>query len=158
MTLEMVRAGAAPGLYPRHVLDGCETALVLFAAAFHGQQDAVWMADAGLKATCVDVDAARLNEMAVAYPDGWEYVVGDAFEYAMLTERRWDVVSVDCPTNLFGRCAEMLPVWCLLAGRAVVLGTGVGTEVDPPGGWRITGTVPRSQFQGGVYWTVIEPC
>lgn len=158
VTLERVRANANPDLYPRRVLEGRNSALVLFAAGFHGAQDAIWINDAGMTATCVDVNHKMLGEMVLAYPMTWEYVHGDAFEYAELTERQWDVVTIDCPTSLFDRCSEELPLWCALARRAVVLGTGIGTEVDPPAGWKVTEVVPRSRFQGGVYWTVIEPC
>jgi hypothetical protein len=160
VTLDQVRAGAAERLYPRDRLEGCATALVLFAAAFHGQQDAVWMAEAGLTATCVDVDAEKLGEMEQAYPDGWEYAYGDAFSFAAASARRrsWDVVSLDCPSSLFDRCAELLPLWCHLARRAVILGTGTGTVVEPPAGWRFTERLRRSTFLGGVYWTVVEPC
>lgn len=158
VTLERVRASASPRLFPRYVLNGCHDALVLFAAGFHGAQDAVWIAEAGMQATCVDVNHKMLGEMVLAYPEGWEYVHGDAFVYAENTERRWDVVTVDCPTSLFDRCASRVELWTTLAQRAVVLGTGIGTEVDPPAGWRVTEVLPRSLFQGGVYWTVLEPC
>lgn len=156
VTLEAVRASASPDLYPRHLLPGCESALVLFAAAWHGKQDAVWMAEAGLAATCVDVDAAKLDEMAGAYPDGWEYVVSDVFEYVLRTERKWDVVSIDCPTNLFERCAELLPLWCRVARKAVVLGCGAGTMVVVPEGWSTGARLHRSNFNGGVCWAVLE--
>jgi hypothetical protein len=156
--LEQVREGAEPAIYPQAVLEGCETALVLFAAAFHGQQDAVWFAEAGLAATCVDVDAEKLGEMEQVYPQDWEYVYGDAFAYATAADRVWDVVSLDPPSDLFARCAELLPLWCLLANRAVILGTGKDTLVVPPPGWQITNRLWRSWFQGGTYWTVVKPC
>jgi hypothetical protein len=159
VTLEQVRAGASERLYPRHVLGG-RTALVLFAAAFHGQQDAVWMAEAGLTATCVDVDAEKLGEMEQVYPSDWDYVYGDAFAFALATERQWDIVSLDPPSNLFDRCAELLPMWCRLADMGVILGHGKNTAVMPPDGWWISDQVKRSTFAGGCYWTVIrrEPC
>jgi hypothetical protein len=158
VSLDQVRAGAAPAIYPRHVLTDCETGLVLFAAAFHGQQDAVWMADAGITATCIDLDGGKLEEMRAVYPDGWQFVKADAFKYATNANRQWDVVSIDCPSNLFDRCAELLPFWCLLARRAVILGTGTGTVIEPPAGWRVSERLRRSNFQGGCFWTVVEPC
>ena len=158
VTLEQIRRGAGERLYPRHALAGCEDALVLFAAAFHGQQDAIWIAEAGMRATCVDLDGEKLNEMVLAYPEGWEYVTGDAFQYALMTERTWDVVSIDCPSNLFERCAELLPMWCLLARKAVVLGCGTDTDLAAPEGWQITDRVHRSRNYGGTYWAVIERC
>lgn len=158
VTLDTIRHGAAPDIYPRHLLVGCESALVLFAAAFHGQQDAVWMAEAGLRATCVDIDEERLGEMEAAYPSSWEFVPGDVFEFATAAECQWDVVSVDCPTNLFYRCAEFLPVWCLLARHSVILGCN-NRYLDVPVGWRETERRHRSNFLlGGVYWAVLERC
>jgi hypothetical protein len=158
VTLEQVRAGAAPAIYPRHVLNDCETGLVLFAAAFYGQQDAVWFAEAGLTTTCIDLDTQKLEEMQAAYPSDWEYVTRDAFLYATFTYGHWDVVSLDPPSNLFDKCATLLPLWCNLADRAVILGTGKNTIVEVPEGWQITERVRRSGFFGGVYWTVVEPC
>ncbi len=159
LTLDAVRAESAPERFPRHVLGGCESALVLFAAAFYGRQDAVWMADAGLTATCVDTDSGRLEEMRGMYPDGWEYVTGDAFEFAAnAAGREWDVVSLDPFTNLIQECADLLPVWCHLARRAVVLGTMGYTSFVSPAGWRVVEEVPRSSFNGGVFWTVLRPC
>jgi hypothetical protein len=157
VTLDSIRAqGSAP--FPTEALEGSTTALVLFAAAFHGRQDAIHIADANLTATCVDTDAHKLGEMVLAYPERWEYVTGDAFEYALRTERQWDVVTLDPPSNLFQDCADRLPVWCRLARRAVMLGTGKTTRVEAPEGWAVTGTLWRSVFLGGVYWTVLEPC
>lgn len=158
LTLETIRKTAAPELYPRHMLAGCTDALVLFAAAFHGMQDAVFLADAGLDATCVDVDHGKLDEMTLVYPEGWEYVHGDVFEYATTTNRSWDLVSLDPPSNLFDRCAELLPLWCLLANRAVILGHGHDTAIVPPTGWAATFKMWRSTFAGGCYWTVLERC
>lgn len=158
VTMTKLRGLGTAALYPRHVLEGNESALILFSAAFHGVQDAIWIADAGLTATCVDTDLEKITEMSSAYPDGWEYVVGDAFQYATATKRRWDVVSLDPPTNLFDRCAEYLPVWCLLARHAVILGCGTATKVVAPAGWELTGTLHRSNFRGGVYWAVLERC
>jgi hypothetical protein len=159
VSLDEVRREAAPAIFPRHVLEGCGTALCLFAAAFKGQQDAVWLEEAGIRATCVDRDLAALYEMRNLYPDDWEFEVMDVFDFATETDRRWDVVTVDCPTNLFDRCAEWLPIWCLLARKAVVLGTGADTDLNlrVPAGWSVTETLRRSPFNGGVYWTVLQP-
>jgi len=157
LTLAEVRE-RADGVYPADLLDGCSTALILFAAGFHGAQDGIFVADKGLDATCVDIRPQRLHEMAAMYPASWEFFVDDVFDFVEETDRTWDVVSVDCPTNLFERCADMVGVWCGLAERAVVLGTGEHTSVTAPAGWRITQVVRRSSFAGGVYWTVLQPC
>ncbi len=157
LTLDAVRAEAAPHLYPRHVLEGCESALVLFAAAFHGRQDAIWMAEAGIRAWCVDTDREKLAEMEALYPDDWEFIVGDAFHVHPALDA-FDVVSLDPFTNLIQECADLLPVWCHLARRAVVLGTMGDTSFVSPAGWRVVEEVPRSSFNGGVFWTVLRPC
>lgn len=156
VTLQAVRASASPDLYPRHLLPGCESALVLFAAAWHGKQDAVWMAEAGLATTCVDTDQEKLLEMALVYPDDWQFVEADVFEYVLRTERQWDVVSIDCPTNLFDRCAELLPLWCRVARKAVVLGCGIDTVIVVPEGWLTGARMHRSNFNGGVCWAVLQ--
>jgi hypothetical protein len=52
----------------------------------------------------------------------------------------------------------MLPEWCALANRAVVLGYGVDTVVEAPAGWEVTERLRRSDFLGGVWWAVVEPC
>ena len=157
VTLDQVRARSGAHGYPVGVLEGCETALVLFAAGFHGANDGIHIADAGIVATCVDIQSDRLHEMEAAYPSSWEFVVGDVFDYAAAADGRWDVVSVDCPTGLFGRCAETIDVWCSLARRAVILGTGHDTGLEVPEGWTVTGRVHRSDFSpGGVFWAVLE--
>lgn len=159
LTLEQIRSEKDGEVYPRSVLRRCETALVLFAAGFYGRQDAFWIAEAGLAATCVDIRPGRLAVMAGLYPDGWEFVQADAFAYARRARaegRSWDLVSVDCPSGMFDRCAAVAEKWCSLAKIAVVLGSGEYTRVEPPDGWRLAGRKRRSDFAGGVYWTVMR--
>lgn len=156
-TLASIHDPEGADLYPRHVFEGAETALILFAAGFHGRQDAYWAAEAGVRGTCVDHDAKRLGEMQLIYPDGWSFHVRDVFEFADHAHgRHWDVVSLDPWSGLFQECADCLPLWCSLASKNVVLGRGVATTVDPPDGWTITETLKRSKFNGGIYWTVIS--
>lgn len=155
-TLREIRRPADGRSYPRHLLKQCEDALVLFAAGFHGRQDAYWVADAGLQATCVDKEGDLLFEMAAVYPDGWEFQHTDAFEFARWTGQMWDLVSVDCPSTLFERCAREVGLWCDIARKAVVLGTGGDTVVNVPSGWTVTETRRRSDNYGGCFWTVLE--
>lgn len=140
--------------YPVHVLDGITDALVLFAAGFHGRNDCVWLARAGVRATCVDTDGKKLTEMVAIYPEDWTFITADVYRFNV--GRTWDLVSVDPYTTQFQECADRIDDWCELARRTVVIGTGVGTEVDPPAGWEITDVRARSGFQGGVFWTVLE--
>lgn len=156
VTLNEIRVRATDNDYPLHLLDRCDTALVLFAAGFHGQQDGIFLADAGLTATCVDRDERRLHDMAAVYPESWQFVATDVFEFADSCEERFDLLSIDPSSNHFQGCADRLKAWCSLARVAVVLGTGVGTRVVAPRGWKITDRRQRSDYLGGVFWTVLE--
>lgn len=156
VTLEEVRVRAATNPYPVELLERCDSALVLFAGGFLGAQDGIFIADAGLTATCVDIRPSLLHDMAAVYPASWEFVVADAFDYARECDERFDLVSIDCPSGSFAQCAEALPLWCSLARVAVVLGTGRHTAVVAPDGWAVTERSWRSRFSGGVYWTVVE--
>lgn len=142
--------------FPVGVLDGCRDALVLFAQAWYGMQDAYYVAAAGLDGTCVDIRDHNFGAMRDLYPDGWEFVQADVYEFIESTERTWDVVTVDCPSGHFQRCADLLPELCSLATRAVVLGSGAKTRIAVPGGWHQTSKNRRSMMFGGVYWTVLE--
>lgn len=156
MNLEAVRDVGSGESYPRHLLDRCTNALVLFAAGFHGRQDAFWVAEAGVTATCVDLDARRVKEMSRMYPANWEFIVAEVFEYAATCDQEFDLVSIDCPTGAFVRCADLVETWCDLARVAVVLGTGKDVQVTPPTGWKLTERRHRSNFKGGVEWAVLE--
>ena len=141
--------------FPTGVLRSCRSALVLFSSAWYGMQDAYYVAAAGLRATCVDIRNDNFEDMARLYPEGWEFVQADAYEFVRSTRRRWDVVTVDCPSGHFQKCADLLPVFCRLARVAVVLGSGVDTRVDVPAGWRLLTRNRRSRMYGGVFWTVV---
>lgn len=147
-------------VFPSFALEGCETALCLFSAAWLGKQDAYWVAKAGLVGTCVDLDGGRLAEMDDIYPDDWLFVHADVFEFAANWDgfHHWDVVTLDPFTNLFERCADMLPTWCGLARKTVILGHGNYrlTEPTAPEGWALTRRIKRSDFKGGVYWLVYQ--
>jgi hypothetical protein len=157
--LEQIRSDAEGESYPTHLLHTGADALILFAAGFRGRQDGYWIAHAGMTATCVDIRPQLLDEMAEVYPDGWEFVTADAYDYAdelILRGRRFDVVSVDPPTGQFGRCADNLYLLCALARHAVVLGTGPNTVLPIPDSWQMTDLRFRSNYRGGVYWAVLE--
>ena len=141
--------------FPHSVLAGCETALCVFAAGFLGRQDAFWVADAGLRATVVDSDPMMVKQMRKMYPPSWDWRIIDAYRFA--TDEEWDVVTLDPWTNQFQLCADHLPAWCRMARHAVVLGTGIDTDVVAPPGWEITDVRQRSDYDGGVFWTVLEP-
>lgn len=157
LTREGIRDERAGEAFPQNLLIGCKTALVLFAAGFFGKQDAFWVAEAGLTATCVDNDEILLRQMQEMYPPDWCFLPDDAYVYIVETKRRWDVVTVDCPSGHFARCAQMVDQFCRVAYHGVVLGTGINTKVEAPEGWEITDKRRRSDYDGGVFWTVLEP-
>ncbi len=152
-------AATDPMNFPLELLAEGETALVLFAAGFHGVQDAYWIKEAGMDATCVDSDPVKLAEMAPLYPESWEFVISDAYNFALQgTDRRqWDIVTADPWTQDMDKCARFISEWCRLARKAVVLGTKTDTYVDAPAGWKVISTEKRSDYDGGVYWTILEP-
>ena len=157
VSLAEVGEAAQGNLYPTGILRGHETALILFAAGFYGAQDGYWINQAGLRATCVDVQGGRLGEMERMYPPDWENALEDAFGYterAQTEGKQWDIVSVDCPTGLFDECAGCADLWCSVARHAVVLGTGRTAAVRVPVGWRATDKIRRSTVAD---WTVLEP-
>ncbi len=155
VTLDRIRYEEEADLYPTDALTGLSTAFMGFCAGFLGRQDCVWVADARLDATCVDIDLERLDEMTPMYPAAWRFVHADVFEYARqryAQGARFDVVSLDPPTNLFDRVADTVDLWCRLARQVVIVGTARGT----PLGWHISSVIRRSHYQGGTYWTVLE--
>lgn len=155
-TLEDVAMEARP--YPADRLHGCETGLVLFAAAFLGHNDAIHFAEAGLKTTCIDVDGPRLSEMRALYPDDWEFVERDAWEYAeecrLTGLYQWDAVSADTFTGAPTiRSLGSLALWCSLARRLVTVTITDAEPVPPiPAGW-LTSYFERAR---GVHWLILE--
>lgn len=157
VTLDAVRAHA--GVFPTDLLAGNETALLLFAGGFHGENDGIHFADAGIAATCVDILPDGLEVMRGIYPDSWEFVQADAFAFASLTDRRWDSVCVDSPTVLFERVEGALEAFSALARRLLIVGVGwaqVG-RISAPVGWQVVRRIRRSGYRGGVFWLVMEP-
>lgn len=155
--LDQLSAVARP--YPAHLLDDCQTGLVLFAAAFRGHNDAIHFARRQLHTTCVDRDAHRLAEMSEVYPPDWEFAAEDAWEYAThayLTGRTWDAVSVDTFTgDATDLSIRTLDLWCSVANR-LVTATIRNDDADKawtPDGWRMTPLFPRSAT---VSWLVLR--
>lgn len=159
LSLHAIRDESSGEVYPRYLFERARTALVLFAAGFYGKQDAYWIQEAGMVATCVDLDAEKLAAMQAIYSPGWEWHATDVFGFAATAHhqgRHWDLVSLDPPTGLFDATATLLPVWCQLADQAVVMGAGKDTKIEAPPGWVERAWRPRSMFRGGVYWVVLE--
>jgi hypothetical protein len=135
--LEAVSRVARP--YPAWLLDGCETGLVLFAAAFLGHNDAIHFARAGLETTCVDVDAENLVAMQNVYPDEWGFVCGDAWtlaEWWRKHDKKWDAVSVDTwRGDAERRSLDTLDLWCSIANKVVTVTHTTGLDYTVPEGW-----------------------
>lgn len=155
VTREELRARAAP--YPTEILAGCESALVLFGAAFLGVNDAIHFANAAIRAvTVVDIDGAKLDTMRPLYPSEWEFISADAFAFVgdrQTAGARYDVVSADPFTSLMPRVREAVPALCALAGHAVVVGVERGQQIATPPGWHHR-RVERSDLAD---WIVLEP-
>jgi hypothetical protein len=142
------------------VFQGCETALCLFSAEWLGQQDAYWIAKAGLTGECVDLQSDKLAEMEAIYPDGWRFHTADAYEFARHAAnqgRAWDVLTMDPWTGQFDKCAQLIDLWTAITRRVIVLGHGNYRLPAPaaPAGWRTLDVIKRSDFKGGVYWYVM---
>jgi hypothetical protein len=136
-TLEHVAEQARP--YPADLLAGCESGLVLFAAAFLGHNDAIHFAEAGIITTCIDTDAERLYEMRELYPEQWAFVNTDAWAYAEAARREeltWDVVSADTFTGaMTRRSLDSLELWCSLAEQLVTVTVTNRNSYTVPKGW-----------------------
>lgn len=149
--LDKISAQARP--YPAHLLNGCETGLCLFSAAFLGWNDAIHMARNDLDTTCVDIDTERLIEMSRLYPLNWTFLPEDAWEFAERVNLKWDAVSVDTFTGAATeRSLASLDLWCSLANKAVTVTLTDGAKYQVPPGW-LAWTFPRS---GIVHWLVLE--
>lgn len=153
-TLADIAMEARP--YPSELLEGCETGLVLFAAAFLGHNDAVHFAEAGLTTMCVDIDGHRLKQMQELYPDDWTFAEVDAWEAASLLlagrPTQFDAVSVDTFTGAATRRSlDSLELWCSLARRLVTITYTAGEAYEVPEGWK--GALYERATN--VYWLVL---
>lgn len=157
-TFEQIREERRGDLYPRHLLVGCQNALVLFAAGFYGANDAYWIAEAGLEAICVDIDAEKLAVMKELYPRNWRFVQNDYLGYlnTLPTQFRYDVVSVDCPSSLIPHCATVdLPLLLAVTRKVLTVTTRpefVPGIIERAKGFDVTTTRMRSAT---VCWAVL---
>lgn len=145
--------------YPAELLEGAESGLILFAAAFLGRNDAIHFAEAGVpNVTLVDIDGERLREMADLYRDPtWTFSEADAFafaRFARLVGSKWDVVSVDTFTGTAtDRSLNELEQWTEIANRAVVA-TIAGAGAVVPSGW--TWSIVEREGPTDANWLVLE--
>ncbi len=148
-----VNTNARP--YPAYLLRAGGTALGLFAAGYHGWNDVIHFARNDMTITAVDTDKDKLFEMAEIYPEGNEFVVADAWEFAQEAQvagRMWDVVSVD---PYFDHMAERAwrsrDLWLALARETLTLTVHGEGDVSVPAGWEGS-YFPRN---GEVGWLVL---
>lgn len=157
-TYDKLLRRADGNVFPVSKLRGCKTGLVLFAAEFLGIQDAVWLAEAGIRCTCVDIKEPKLTAMAKLYPREWSFIHDDVYRFAAVTESTWDVVTLDCPSDQFEQVAGMPHLWTGLANKLVVMGSSAETHklIKAPADWRKQKPMFRSSYLGGTYWTVLR--
>jgi hypothetical protein len=144
--------------------------LLLFGCGFGGANDGKHVRAAGKEnVTAVDSDPLAVDLMAREYPPAWSFQVADAFAYARHAAKsgvRWDLVSVDLPSNMPLEMVDALPLWMSIAGRYVVstvMRHNFPGSVDPavlmpvwPRGWKCKQLVERSAYRGGLWWLVSE--
>jgi hypothetical protein len=145
--------------YPAELLEGCQSGLVLFAAAFLGHNDAIHFAEAGVpNVTLVDVDGERLEEMRGLYRDpSWEWLEADAWDVARDARRldaKFDAVSVDTFTGAaLERSLGDLELWTSIARRVVTVTATRDSSYRVPRHWR-SRVLGRSSL---AYWLILEP-
>jgi O-antigen/teichoic acid export membrane protein len=175
-SLDDVRRTADPATFPRDAVRDATSAACFFGAAFHGRNDAVHLADAGVAdVVVVDVDDAKLAEMRAVYPAAWRFVVGDAYAAARdMASRgeRVDVAVVDAWQSECDRALEELPLWLAVARRRVLVTVakpwlderGLAPDVASLAAWiRGRGIVAevealhrRADWSGGTWWLVLR--
>ena len=142
------RISADARVYPAYLLDGVETGLALFAAAYLGHNDSIHFARNDLVGTCVDTDRERLVQMSDLYPDDWRFYNEDAWDFAYqarIRGERWDVVSVDTFTgDATDRSVRTIELWCSLARKAVTMTLARGMDYQIPRGFAAS-LMPRSE-------------
>jgi hypothetical protein len=140
--------------YPVHLLEGCETGLLLFGAGFLGRNDGIHFLDAGLRCHVVDSDNEKLTEMESIYPDTWTFECADVFDFITYTGRRWDAVSVDPPLALMLGCMNRRHKFIALAAKVLVIGTRTWDDAhrDLPN-WKSELEMTRNAHAKWKIWT-----
>ena len=114
-----------PNLYPTDILKECKTGLCLFGAGFLGANDCIHMHNAKLNVTVLDIDDKKLKEMEELYPKKWTFLMSNATEWVPNTVNngvlKWDIVSVDAPTNMFEWVRDNFDLIARLANKYLVV-------------------------------------
>lgn len=151
--------------YPKHLLEECQSGLLLFASGRMGSADGQWFREAGLEdVTAVDWDEKTLEPFSDLYPDSWLYLRANVFDWVYQQRgSTWDIVSADAPSQHGHRLTEMLPAYCALAEKFVTatMSTDVkdaNTDQLPPepAGWSYVGEpVWRADYMERRYWWLV---
>lgn len=156
--------------FPREILDGVESALILFASGRGGATDGRWFAEAGIEdVTLVDWDEDTLAAMAAHAPPSWRPICADALNFRAnaVGVPPLEHVSADPPSQLAPEIMETLRCWLALATKSATISVYrhcfIGEPTldapelaNPPEGWTYTNLIRRSDFRGGIYWLVAE--
>lgn len=154
--------------FPVEFLRPGDEIVCVFSAAFLGKNAEVYIRDAGHKrVTCVDLDAAKLEEMRPAFPNSWEFVAADAYLWMPAAPlRSCDVLVLDPWTGDMGTVMRQIGAWSMIARRLVIVGVCAAwaeeERVGDMGLWFADRGLTllrfplRSDYRGGVYWAVCE--
>lgn len=178
-SLEELAAGAPPRLFPVDLLQGAQSAISFYSAAFYGLNDVIHLHRAGIRELALnDVDAEKLAHMRSIYPACNELLVGDAIATAQrfaAEKRVFDIVVCDPFTSITGRMiTDLFGVFRSLAARWYIFGlTGddiaaVGGEPTPAGLGQPLSRLHRENIavealvlrnpnpsQRGIYWGAV---
>lgn len=175
-SLDEVRAAADPASFPMQVLAGHPRTVSFFSAAFHGRNDCIHLADAGVTdALLVDIDETKLGQMRALYPPTWRYAAGDAYvvaESLRAAGETFDLVVVDAWQSDAARALDALPVWLRLSRQRVLVtlprawldARGLAAEAGAVETWlrghgcdvRVASLHFRADWTGGVWWLVVR--
>lgn len=154
--------------FPRDVLVGVESALILFASGRGGATDGRWFAEAGIdNVTLVDWDSETLGPMKARSPENWTSLCVDVRRFENINRSsKWDHVSADPPSQLAPEIVERIPRWLRDASKSATITVYRhcfagepsldAPELVPPAGWVFTRLIKRGEFRGGIYWLVAE--
>lgn len=141
--------------FPIHVLNPKQKVLSLFVAAYGGQQDIVYVHKAGVK-TCLMVDLNARSLSLMTYP--YQKVCGDCFQMIdkiFDSKEKFDVITSDHWTGqdqkihgpYFEKLKSIAPTLILGISQ-----TYINTLPYLPDGLYYK----RSDYNGGIYWRLIE--
>ena len=111
--------------FPVYVLEDAQSVACLYSAALMGQRDVIHVVQQGIEdVTLVDHDAEMMAEMRKAYPQNWNYHVGDAFEFvraARDARKRFDVLILDPWVYLEGANVAMTKALVGIANQYILI-------------------------------------